>query len=140
MSLFQFKKTLFHVVGNHKDQCIFLLSVGKGKCSLDHSFNIVAIKTILGEILWVAQRGWTSGKNFFLLEWDMANPRQRKIRHNKQLIPELVLKIRNISKMWIQISHNTDNCMRHFISLFFFGFFHRLIHHLLNVTTIFWNS
>src|SRR5690606_484845 len=88
--------TFFHVVGNGKFQPGAHVSLLPFDRHVDHPFNVVAVKAILWVVLWIPQGFRT------LLQYFPGGDRkggihiQSEIRHDEQLVPELVLEIRYI--------------------------------------------
>src|SRR5690606_11806615 len=131
------KVTFFHMIGNRQNQSVLFFTIFPFDSLINHSFNIVSVKTIFRLFLRIRQ---SYGSNFYIfsiLNWIRRIYIQFKIGHNKKLIPKLMLKIRHITKVRIHISHYLYSIASRFIT--FFLIFNTLddINKLLKMSTIF---
>ena len=51
-----------------------------------------------------------------------------------------MLKIRNVSQVWVHIPHDGDYGFRHFISFLIILYFYRVLYHFLDMAAVFGNN
>src|SRR5690554_3990951 len=95
------EKTFLHVVGNGQDQSFLFGTFFPTVGNINHSFYVIAIKTIFWVVLWIFQPVGMFIEFLFGRNGKRGIHIQFKVRNNKELIPEHMLKIRYIAKVWV---------------------------------------
>lgn len=128
---------LLHMIGNGVFQPVALLSFFPADGHVDHPLDVVPVETVLGVILGIRQGLWS------LLQYLLGGNRERRIHvqleigHDKQLIPQLVLKIGDVPEVGLQVAHDTDDGLGHFVALLTVFNTNRIVDHFLEMPAVF---
>ena len=90
-------------------------------------------------VLRVFQRVRALLQDLFAGNWKWGIYVQFKIGHNKELIPEFVLEIRDVSQVRLYIAHNADNSLGDPVSFFPVFDAKAVVDHFLKMPAVFGN-
>lgn len=127
---------LLHVVGNGVFQSIAFLSFFPAYGHIYHPLDIVAVEAVFGKILWIRQGLGSLLQHFLGSKGKWRIHVQLEVGHDKQLVPQFMLKIRDIPEMGLQISHDTYYGLCHLVALLAVFNSNRVVYHFLEMPAV----